>query len=86
MLIFIFIFIFILMISMVYIIYMAVKLAEVTLLPEKLSVVVSTIETVFMGHIIWWADETSSMGASKTNLVVRFSVNGHLKDNHKREI
>lgn len=32
--------------------FMLVKLAEVTLLLEELSMVVSTIKTMFMGHII----------------------------------
>lgn len=59
--------------------FMFVKLAEITLLLEELSMVVSTIKTMFMGHVIWWAYYTTSMAAPEATLMVTFPINTHLK-------
>lgn len=63
-------------------IFLLVKLTEVTFLLEQLSMVVPTIKTMFMCHIIWWANYTPSMGAPETSLMVRGSIHSYLKKEH----
>ena len=65
-----------------FIVFLLVKLAEVTFLLEQLSMMVPAIKTMFMGNIIWWANYTSSMSAPETSLMVRCSINSYLKKNN----
>lgn len=62
--------------------FMVVKLAEVTLLLEKLIVVMPTVETMLMRHIVWWAYYTTSVGAPETGFMVWRTINCHLKDRY----
>lgn len=60
----------------------SLKLAQVALFLDELSVVIFAVESALVCNVVGWADYTPSMGAFETALVIRSPIYSNLR---KRE-
>lgn len=65
--------------------FMVVQLAEVALLLEQLAMVVLTIDPVLVRYVVQRGNQTPSTSTPEASLVIRLSIDGHLKTQSRDE-